>query len=222
MDAGSRRLPPADAFLHHVERSRLKSLFQAVWDSYALTHRQISEKWPGKVGIALRPQAQHANVQQALVAVAERYNDPGLVGRFAPNKNKSEWHAEITAGPVTLTDLYLPSLVGNPRRAQYRAELAESNLFSLFEAPAIEVDTTLYALLVHGFEEGKAEDRVSRKRPDFALVTFPLEDAQSLANISINLFTMFPEVVRGERRGAQESIADQAMPEIRDENFGAD
>ncbi len=220
MEPPRKRLPPAEALVYHFDRSRLRGVFQGLWNSYSTTFHEIKKRGGGKENIALRPQLQHANTQKALREVAERYQGDGIASREVPNENGSDWHVEITAGTVVLTDSYVRSLKESPRYAAYREILAGSNDLSLFSAPYIDVETPLYALLVHGFEAKNAEERLSRIRPDFAIIYFPVEQARTFALTGINLFEMFPDVVRV--RGPREDISDRAMPDLRDESFGDD
>lgn len=94
-----------------------------------------------------------ARTETSLAQVARQFAHRGIREAAVANSTFSNFHREITAGPVVLTASFVHSPNKVVREARFRNSLAEGRELSFFEEPVIVKGERLYAVLLHGYRQ---------------------------------------------------------------------
>ena len=160
----------------------------------------------------LLPYCRWVFLDDELAKLAEKYQDSGISYEYKQCDGGTNY-VQVNAGKVVLTASYVKDPGSVPRQAVFRKTLARDNgpwLFSDMEEEVSD-DIPLYAILIHAPKYGNP------RIPEFVNIRFPLENCKRWAPGKIDLLSMFPTLTVAKDSFLEETIEDNALPELRDD-----
>ena len=198
-------------FWEHMPRQYLERVLRAIFDCYEAADEKCDAEFAKTEAVNVRPFYRRGLIEGALREAAESFPQ---ITASARRSVASGWnHTLIICGGVALTE----NAVGGPEeivraslfRKTYAGKDNQRYLFPELKPEEAPLDSLLYGILIHGQPEGSA------KFPAFAKIVFPKEDLESYWPGHIDLFQVFPNVVRAKTErpfGTAASVEQIAEP----------
>lgn len=185
----------AALFDAHVPQTFQEQTLRLLVALYRETQEQCHNVASAPQARDLLPYFRRARIESDWALLAQRH--PGLSVAVRRNAARNCHHVEISAGRVVLTESKTEGPSSMPAEAEFRDTIVQACQPSLFELEPM--GTKLYAILIHGTEDGQ--------NLSFARVAFPTRDLLAFRG-AVDLFERFPRVVSSQGPAVEEVAED--------------
>jgi hypothetical protein len=209
---GTLTTPLKEIFAKDVPKEVLGALLHAVLQNYADSSDYCYSNFRPTRAKVMSGHHRWAKTEDEWVGVAERHKDI-VSAKETPYKHHTGSYVELTCGSVRMTQSSVTHTGQFPRDADFRDALSKSShQYGLFlEKGEDSSDPAegkyLYAIVIHGVHPRAKKREVC----SFAWVRFPRRDCRRYYSERIDLFEMFPDIVKEYYGATEEQVAEPKL-----------